>query len=612
MCGINCIFDPHNRLKNKAALVQFMDNQMVYRGPDDEGIYHDDCVALGMRRLSIIDVSGGRQPLYNEDRSLVLVCNGEIYNYVELARDLKERGHSFRSGSDAETILHLYEDQGEGCLTALRGMFAFVLWDRKQQRLFAARDRIGIKPLYFSEVGGLLWLSSELKAIAGAAGISPTLRPAAVYQFLRYSYPIDQRHTPVEEIKRVLPGEYLVADPAGTKFQSYWTLGFSGDRGNSNRDDQEIFGILRDSVSLHLRSDVPVGILLSGGIDSSCLAALAAQSGGNYTALCAGYAGNQAVDERPQAHRTASYLGLSHVDVLMGKSLYEDNFDQLVNFCDEPVGDVAAIPQWSLYQQARELGYKVLLSGIGGDEVFFGYPTWNAVGEHSRRLAPGDFKNWIGFDQDEWQARLKSYLHQISGPVLLEAEKYADEPLRRLRDQAPQGPDAMAAILFGSYLVHNGCQLADKLGMGCSVEVRVPFLDHMLVQAIFDLPLARRFDKDVSKVLLKRLLRQLVPDEVLDAPKRGFTPPITYNDFLVMKRLDVVRDGILAQTGWIDRQKLDKFCSGHAAFPWLRNNKIRKLLGIPTLTTPLFLLLAFETWYSYLKNLPAPPAASLS
>jgi len=606
MCGINAILDWDRHIANKKVLVHWMNEQMVYRGPDDEGVYDDGPVALGTRRLSIIDVSGGGQPLYNEDRSLVLVCNGEIYNYVELRRDLKARGHQFMSGSDCETILHLYEERGENCVRDLRGMFAFVLWDSRRQCVFAARDRVGIKPLYMSERNGALWLSSELKAIVGAAGISATLRPVGAYQFLLYSYAIDPRHTAIEEVKRVLPGEYLVVDASGIAFKRYWVPQFGGDQGIADRSDAEIIETLEAAVQLHLRSDVPVGILLSGGIDSSAVAAFAAHSGNNYTALCAGYIGNHAVDERQQAHATASFLGLPYVDVILDSTSYETDFNELVRYCDEPVGDPAAMPQWSLYRQARQRGYKVLLSGIGGDEIFFGYPSWNTIGERSKTLSRAEFKRWIGFDQEPGQIRTRQLLDQISGQELRCAVGTADEPLYLFRDRAAQGPDAMASMLFGTYLTNNGCQLADKLGMGCSVEVRVPFLDHVLVESVFDLPLSQRFDPRCSKFMLRRLLRGYLLQSVLESPKRGFSPPGDYLDHLVTRHIAEILEGGLVRSKWIGLTGLRDVYSQHTAMPWLHSHRVRDILGVPRATLLLFRLLAFERWYSMLVGIRKP------
>jgi asparagine synthase (glutamine-hydrolysing) len=605
MCGINAILDWAGKIPDKRHLVAAMNSRMVYRGPDGEGVYADSQVALGMRRLSIIDVSGGNQPIFNEDGSVVVVCNGEIYNYVELREGLVARGHHFTSCSDVETIVHLYEEKGEACLADLRGMFAFVLWDKNRRRLFAARDRLGIKPLYFSEHDGAYWLSSELKTIVHVAGLSPSLRPASVLEFLHYSHAIDQRHTPVEEVRRVLPGEFVIADESGFRLERYWTPRFGGDPGIANRSDGEILATLDGAVRMHLRSDVPVGVLLSGGLDASTLAALAARVGTNYSAISAGYSGNHAVDERRQAGATARYLGLPFIEVESNVADFRAHFSALVKYCDEPVGDIAAMAQWALYRQARSLGFKVLLSGLGGDEVFFGYPPWNDLG-HALASFTGDI-----------DARVQTIATKFSGQLGLQAERLttgglrasangAPFPVRRLLENAPHGPDEMAALLFGTYLVHNGCQLADKLGMGCSVEVRVPLLDHRLVEDVFALPLARRFEPGKSKPLLRRLMQGILPEGTVHVPKRGFSPPSTFIEQMVTSDLGMVFDGVLARSGWLNLDVLKSVVAKGQAMPWLKQPSLRHRLGIAQPSGFLFLLIAFEHWY---HNLSSPDGA---
>lgn len=603
MCGINAIIDFNNIYKNKEDLVSSMNSQMIYRGPDGEGLYADSQVALGMRRLSIIDVKGGDQPLFNEDGSLVLICNGEIYNYVELMKELAGRGHTFTSGSDSETILHLYEEKGEDCLEDLRGMFAFVLWDLRRKKIFAARDRVGIKPLYMSQQNGALWLSSELKTIVAAARISPTLRPSSVYENLMYSYPIDQRHTPIEEVTRLLPGECLIADKSGTVLKRYWKPHFGGDEGTLDRSDEEILETLELAVNLHLRSDVPVGILLSGGVDSSTLAALAARSGNNYSALSAGYAGKHAVDERRQAQVTAKSLGMNFINIECDVAQFGSHFDELVRFCDEPVGDIAVMAQWAIYQQAKRHGFKVLISGIGGDELMFGYPRWNDLG-HFLATFPGDADSHASLIAREFAANLGPETHQVIAGALAAAEPEALLPFSRLLEQIPIGPDEIAAALFGSYLVHNGCQLADKLGMGSSVEVRVPFLDHTLVEQVFALPLARRFEIGKSKPLLRRLMRGTLPDSLLNAPKKGFTPPMGFIEDMVNTQTDVILDGQLARSGWVDMKVLQHIITRGKWLPWLTSARIRRRLGIGQSGWFLFRLLSFERWFETLVVKP--------
>jgi len=604
MCGINGLFDPQNRVAAKQSLLLRMNSLITHRGPDGDGIHNGGIATIGMRRLSIIDVAGGDQPIFNEDNTLALVCNGEIYNYVELMRDLKERGHRFSTGSDVETILHLYEEKGTDCLHELRGMFAFLLWDSKKQCLFAARDRLGIKPLYMCQHDDVLWLSSELKPIIAAAGISPTVNDTALYQFLCYGYSFDQRHTLLKEIDRVLPGEFVIADENGVHVQQYWSLKYGGDEGITNHDDQQILATLEETVRIHLRSDVPVGILLSGGIDSSTIAAYAAKSSTNYTALCAGYVGNHRSDERMVAHKTAQSLNLPYVDVLLDPSTYATSFDQLTCFADEPVGDPAAMPQWELYKRSHELGYKVLMSGIGGDEVFFGYPMWNQIGDKSRTLTAQAYAQWFGFNQAERWRNYAEKVHSLASNQAAAASDTIHHPLKAYKLAAPQGPDAMASILCNTYLIHNGCQLADKLGMGCSIEVRVPFVDHVLMQYIYDLPLTRRFKPNQVKPLLRRLLRGIVSSEVLDGVKRGFSPPRNFAGELINTRIEQIRDGELVKNGWVNKTAWDALCSRQTLMPWLSNHTFRRIFQLSNYQQVLYHALSFESWYQMIKQLP--------
>lgn len=604
MCGINGLFDPLNKVVAKRAVLQHMNNQIRHRGPDGEGVYNGVNASIGMRRLSIIDVAGGDQPIFNEDNSLALVCNGEIYNYVELMRDLKLRGHRFTTGSDVETILHLYEEKGTECLHELRGMFAFLLWDAKKQCLFAARDRLGIKPLYMCEQDGILWLSSEIKPIIAAAKISPTIDDAILYQFLCYGYPFDQRNTLIKEIRRVLPGEFLIADTSGIRTQKYWSLKYGGDAGIADHDDQQIKAVLEETIQIHLRSDVPVGILLSSGIDSSAIAAYAVKSSTNYTALCAGYVGNHRSDERGVAHQTAKSLNLPYVDVLLDPATYSTSFDQLTNFADEPVGDPAAMPQWELYKRSRELGYKVLMSGIGGDEVFFGYPTWNQVGEKSRTLSSEAYQQWFGLNQVE---RWQQYARKVQAVASNQHEASPEKihlALNGYKLAAPQGPDSMASILCNTYLVHNGCQLADKLGMGSSIEVRVPFVDHVLMQYIYDLSLSKRFDSAQTKPLLRRLLRGTVPDQVLDGAKLGFNSPRNFLGELINSRIDVLRSGALVTNQWVGKDAWNTLCARQTSMPWVSNHTVRRVLQLNNYQQLLYHALSFECWYEKIKQVP--------
>jgi len=599
MCGINAVLDWKGTLGAPAARIAAMNAQMRYRGPDGDGAWAEGPVALGMRRLSIIDLEGGQQPLFNEDRSLVLVCNGEIYNFKELRAGLEARGHRFATGSDAETILHLYEERGPDCLADLRGMFAFVLWDRTRQRVFAARDRVGIKPLYLGSVRGALFLSSELKGILAGAGLDPTLRPEALRTFLAFSYPLDPRHTLVEGITRVLPGEYLLDSGGGPEHHVWWTPPFGGEQGIAPAEDEEVLGMLSEAVDLHLRSDVPVGVLLSGGLDSSTLCALARNADAACQAISAGYLGSHAEDERPVARRTAQALGLDLLEVECAVSDFEADFEALVQVCDEPVGDIAAMAQWALYRRARQAGYKVLLTGLGGDEVFFGYPPWNALAESFREHTPGSRERAEQVVQAFTRSLDPASTRVLAGPL---SQAPAAAEIEALWQGIPPGPDEIAALLFRGYLVHNGCQLADKLGMGCSVEVRVPFLDHALVEKVLALPLSQRFDPARTKPLLRRVMAGRLPEEITSGPKRGFAPPIGFIGELVERRIEQVLEGRLVQEGWVDRSELSALVREHRALPWLGIGRLRKWLGVPRHGWLLFRIVALERWLDLIRS----------
>jgi len=595
---------------------------MVYRGPDDEGIYSDEFVALGIRRLSIIDLTGGKQPLHNEDNTLVCVCNGEVYNYVELRQKLQSHGHIFKTDSDAEVVLHLYEEYVEGCLKYLRGMFAFVLWDRKKRTIFAARDRVGIKPLYISKVNGALWLSSELKTIVGAANISPTLSPISIWQYLHYGYPVDQGNTMIEEVKRVLPGEYLLANSKEIIRKRYWEPNFSGLHG-IERTDTEILTVFEEAVRLHLRSDVPIGVMLSSGIDSSTISALARRVGGDYTAVCAGYVGRHCCDERKDAHLIAQSLDIPYVDILLDAGQFKENFEALVKVCDEPIADMAAIPQWAIYKEVHNQGYKVLLSGIGGDEVFFGYRQWNGVGQRLNSLftevGGGINSNVLKylpyFLKDNW------VLHQLASSELQTVADSAHKPVLDLLRKSSTGPEAVYAMLFSTYLVHNGCILADKLGMGSSVEVRVPLLDHHLVETIFNLPLSRRFLPGKSKVLLRRVMSKDLPKRILNNPKRGFAVPRQFIHEIISEHQEEIREGVLAKQ-WLKADFLEDILESYFSLKWSAGGKIGR--SITTRAASFFLkkhcqalaykinhdlfadilyrILVFERWYKLIKS----------
>ena len=534
MCGINVIFDPDQALADPLARVRAMNQQMRYRGPDGEGFYAEGPVSMGMRRLSIIDLAGGQQPLFNEDKTLALVCNGEIYNHVELRAQLIETGHRFSTHSDCEVILHLYEEGGAACLARLRGMFAFALWDSKRQRLFAARDRLGIKPLYLHRRGRLLALSSELKTLIGKDLASTACRLPVLADTLAYTFPLSESETLARDIERVPPGHLLEVDQGGMRLERYWAPTFGG--GDARLTDEELVDSLTRAVALHLRSDVPVAVLLSAGVDSAALAALAKKTGTELIALSAGYRGLHDCDERSGAAETARALGLPFRELELDAAEYPRAFEEIVSRCDEPAADIAAIAQWALYRECRAAGFTVVLSGLGGDELFFGYPLWNQIGERMAARGEGGTRGH-GIVRGNVSA-----LRWMGSDELRAAAASGEQRVGAFQAMAPAGPDAVYSFLLRSYLVNNGLQLADKLGMASSVEVRVPFLDHVFVEQVLGLPLERRFRTGQPKQLLKRMLAPLLGPAILGRPKQGFEPPSAFVRTIIRVNAERVLD----------------------------------------------------------------------
>ena len=367
-------------------------------------------------------------------------------------------------------------------------------------------------------------------------------------------------------------------------------------------DDGLILDLLHHAVKLHLRSDVPVGLLLSGGLESSAIAAMASEGSCKMTAICVGYSGAHLVDERSRARRTAEHFGLEFLELEQSVIDFNSHFDSLMDCCDEPVGDIAALAQWGLYKASRRAGFKVLLSGLGGDEIMYGYPFWNRLGESLRTLH-GDRGTHIRFIASAFAEYLGNQTHRVARGALAETASKSMEAFLASCPVVSKGPDEIGAALFGSYLVNNGCQLADKLGMGCSVEVRVPLLDHVLVESVLGLPLSKRFHPSQSKPLLRRVMHNILPEELLQAPKQGFSPPMSYIYDLIYGQGDVLRSGQLVRSGWIDAKRLEAIMRGGSTFKWMNSHKIRKALGIERSEWFLFRLLSFERWFDQITSI---------
>lgn len=552
MCGISAVFKYNRVTDSDKERLHKMNKEMKYRGPDDEGVWSDERCGLAQTRLSIIGLDNGHQPMSNEDESLILVCNGEIYNYKVLIPELQSKGHVFRTNTDSEVIVHLYEEYGTACLQYLRGMFAFCMYDRKKDLLFCARDRIGEKTLYYAEVPCGVVFSTELKAIVKYYIDKPQVNVRNLAESIRYGYPIEQKNTYVEQIKRVLPGEYFVVDTQGVESHSYWNRyclpKFEGTRDEAQH---EVLRLMQESVANCLQSDVPVAVLLSGGIDSSAIAHFAKQTGKEIHCICAGYKGQNACDERAVAKKYASEKGLIYHEIELDASDYKSIFDEYPYYIDEPVSDIASIAQWAIYKKAKELGFKVLLGGLGGDELFYGYFIHNRLGQalniHHRLESTTSRWDWLKtflcnlryFDphrrmhlDERWPEEWIYYPYQ---PFAKTASYSVNGTCHRFKNidvnyRFPYraGIDSVYDLVFSRFMTMQCLYLADRLGMGNSMELRSPLVDYKLVEFVSSLPLNMKYTKDQPKQFLKDMLAGIVPDEILYAQKRGFTPPSSF------------------------------------------------------------------------------------
>ncbi len=572
MCGIAGFIKTELIVEGDRRALESMLARLRHRGPDGAGQLEAERLVMGMVRLSIIDLEGGQQPLYNEDRSVGLVANGEIYNFVELREELKQRGHRFATGSDCEVIVHLYEEHGDACVDHLRGMFAFALWDEARQRVLLARDRMGEKPLYLYEIDGALVFASELRGLLASGRVPFELDPAGVNDYFHYSYTPDPG-CPVRGVRKLPAGHVLVVEPKPWRLNQrcYWDLEsvepIPGDPTTTIR------ARLDDIGRQIIRADVPVGVALSGGLDSSLIAAVAARHyEGELQAFSAGYPGQHDCDERAAAKELADHLGIRFHSVEIDQQQMLDDFPKLVEARDDPIADISGQGYYAVCRAAREAGVPVLLQGHGGDELFWGYPwTVQALSDTLRkrhllqrrwlgRLAyarsvsakqVGGRRAWLRCFGGLRHAprELRRDLESPPGQMVFyditpdfdrvareTPSIYVDEFAAELNGRRPHDlftfpepwprADITATrLLIDIYLRENGIAQGDRLSMANSVELRLPLVDHRLVEAAIGL---RLFEPDhglPAKTRLRDAASGLLPDWVLNRPKRGFSPP---------------------------------------------------------------------------------------
>jgi asparagine synthase (glutamine-hydrolysing) len=579
MCGIAGVVSPSGITEAHRAAVKRMNDAMVRRGPDDEGFFSDEHVALSMRRLSIIDAAGGHQPLKSRDGNTVLICNGEIYNYIEEQESLARQGHRFSTRSDVETILPLYEQLGAGCVNRLRGMFAFALWDVAKKTLLLARDRFGEKPLYLHrDRAGALWFASEMKALLSGVRFSSQLRlsPEAVNLFLVYQY-VPEPLTMFDGVEKLPAGHVLEVSPGllpkgggVPRSRPYWNYLEARQRGGNAAE--LVRAALDDACRITLRSDAPVGVSLSGGIDSSLVAVLARKHcSGPLQAFSVGYEGRPESDERAFALDLARKLDMPFHDVELRTADFVETFPRLIWDMDDPIGDIAAYGYHAVSRLAHEHGVPVLLSGLGADELFWGY-EWvrDAVAKNvkrrQKRTALHSLLRWqqadqgprrraIFYDSLDWMRVAAPLAQQILSAEALksappeawmryfEADDWGDIPLW------------LMDVQNRTWLVSNCLALSDRVSMAHSVEARIPFLDFELADLVTGLRKNGLNDWSAGhKALLIDAVGDLLPRDLIDRKKRGFTPPVgewmraaTSRYLHLLRRGSLVRQGVLRE-----------------------------------------------------------------
>ena len=574
-----------------------------------------DAVSLGAVRLRIIDLAGGEQPLASQDGQTVLVYNGEVYNYREVRRELEERGHRFRTQSDTEVILEAFLEWDTGCFERLKGMFGLALWQEKRGRLVLARDRLGIKPLYFARRRSQIYFGSELKAILAHPEISRTLDLAAVWQYLSLNY-IPWPQTPIEGIEKLAPGHYLEWQRDGeVVIRPYWKLRFQPqERLGEQEAAEELDGLLRQSIREHLISDVPLGVLLSGGIDSSTIVHYAAtELPARLKTFSVSFAG-RTFDESRYFRQVAEQYGTDHHELDLARDLdLEDTIRQFAQYADEPCGDSSSLPVWYLSKMCRE-HVTVTLSGEGADELFGGYLTYQAdrlrrlarlLPSSARRLALQTARQFLPVSEDKISPEymVKRFLEGTFLPEM-EAHCYwngafSQEQKRALCafagetiPQAPAGLGSLNRFLWFDqhyYLTDDILAKVDRMSMAHSLEVRPPFLDHHLVEFAARLPERLKIRGRSQKYLLKYLMRGKLPASVLGRKKVGFDIPA--HDWLRRELKPLLRETLnptaLARLGLFRPGAVERLLADHFAH---RVNAGFHLWGL------MILLLWMERW----------------
>jgi asparagine synthase (glutamine-hydrolysing) len=604
MCGIcgKFVFEANERVS--PALVRAMADTIRHRGPDDEGYFVSGPVGLGFRRLSIIDLHTGHQPLSNEDGSIWIVFNGEIYNYQELRGLLLSKGHVFKTLSDTEVIVHLYEEFGPDCLQQLRGMFAFAIWDGNAKTLLLARDRVGIKPLYYCLKDSSVVFASEIKAILADPSINREMVPELIDRFLTFLY-MPGEETLFNGIAKLAPGHYLLVKNGKAVIQRYWDLHF-GEKSASERVrdvEAELLRLLTETVGLHMIADVPVGILLSGGVDSTGILSLAVNATDKkISTFTVGFSGNEVADERPYARLAAEKFGTQHYDMTISADDFANFLPRYIWHMEEPVCEPPAIALYYVSQLAKKY-VTVLLSGEGGDEAFAGYSNYRNLVWLERLKTGGPslneaFAKGISLADSVFHSRRFSkygplmnerfpdyYYSRTSNPHTFTGnglgKVYSADFTQTVNRERSLGPvrllqehvrgqntlDAMLYIDTKTWLPDELLIKADKMTMANSIELRVPLLDHQVLEFAASLTPSLKMKGRKTKYILKKALSKNIPSEIRNRKKTGF--PVPYASWLRNELKDVVwdvlTDGKTISRGYFRKEAVESLLRANAS-----------------------------------------------
>jgi asparagine synthase (glutamine-hydrolysing) len=557
MCGLAGMYNFRSLAPADRATVERMTRILIHRGPDDEGFYFQHALGLGHRRLSILDLSErGRQPMCTADGRFVIAYNGEVYNYVEIRKDLEADGYVFQTETDTEGILALYAQKGPECLQYLNGMFALAIWDSAERTLFLARDRIGIKPLYYAETADGIVFASEIKALLASQQVSAQVVTVNIDTYLSFGY-VPGAETLFQGVRRVLPGEWLQISPDGITSASYWDLEYAPNhQRNPQETAEELRELLLDAMRIHLRSDVPVGVFLSGGLDSSATVALLAETGiHNLETFSVAYHAGAQYDETPYARLMADRFQTNHHVLYVDPNQFLDCIPRFIWYMDEPVAEAPALSFYLIAKLLRE-HVTVALSGEGADELFAGYAVYRHMHwvEAYRKLPEGmrslvePILDAIGTERvrknlrlahlplegryrgvSNYDPRYKKILYTDAFWAALATHPTSD-PLA-LYYAKTHTLDILTQMLYSdlkTWLVDDLLIKADKMTMANSVELRVPFLDYRVVEYAATIPSNMKLRRGGVKWILKRAMKDRLPSQILTRKKMGFPTPLAF------------------------------------------------------------------------------------